>query len=226
MIPWCFNCRPESRQGCLPTSQLGGPRAFSGLPHEQAQPPAMQPDTQSDMQPEEVTNMQLEMRTDMHSGMQSWQAANSNSFPEVQTEQDVTTAGTISGVVQQDGIQDVHAVGDRSSSSMSLVEAAALAASSPGAVVRVPTSTTLSQADQIALRYQHQVGSLQYMHSLEGSCCCACCCNLSLMHDTHPPPPTRERIHQCTNSKGYMQLTLFRGISDQVKCGKSSMLLH
>ena len=39
---------------------------------------------------------------------------------------------------------------------MLLVEAAALGAASPGAVVRVPTSTVLSQADQIALRYQHQ----------------------------------------------------------------------
>ena len=43
---------------------------------------------------------------------------------------------------------------------MPLVEAAALGASSPGAVVRVPTSTTLSQADQIALRYQHQASNL------------------------------------------------------------------
>ena len=40
---------------------------------------------------------------------------------------------------------------------MPLVEAAALGANSPGAVVHVPTSTVLSQADQIALRYQHQV---------------------------------------------------------------------
>lgn len=39
---------------------------------------------------------------------------------------------------------------------MLLVEAAALGAASPGAVVRVPTSSVLSQADQIALRYQHQ----------------------------------------------------------------------
>ena len=43
---------------------------------------------------------------------------------------------------------------------MPLVEAAALGASSPGAVVRVPTSTTLSQADQIALRYQHQASNI------------------------------------------------------------------
>lgn len=43
---------------------------------------------------------------------------------------------------------------------MPLVEAAALGASSPGAVVRVPTTTTLSQADQIALRYQHQASKL------------------------------------------------------------------
>lgn len=42
---------------------------------------------------------------------------------------------------------------------MPLVEAAALGASSPGAVVRVPTTTTLSQADQIALRYQHQASN-------------------------------------------------------------------
>ena len=148
MVPWCFYRRPESRQGRLPISQLGGPRASPELPHEQAHPPAMQPDTQSDMQPEECT--------DVHAGMQSWQAASSNSFPDVQTGQGATTAGTISSVVQQDGTQEVHAVGG-SSSSMSLVEAVALAASSPGAVVRVPTSTTLSQADQIALRYQHQV---------------------------------------------------------------------
>lgn len=40
-----------------------------------------------------------------------------------------------------------------------LVEAAALGASALGAVVRVPTSTALSQADQIALRYQHQAGT-------------------------------------------------------------------
>lgn len=40
-----------------------------------------------------------------------------------------------------------------------LVEAAALGASAPGAVVRVPTSTGLSQADQIALRYQHQAST-------------------------------------------------------------------
>ncbi|DBB04488.1 TPA: hypothetical protein ACH3X1_012586 [Trebouxia sp. C0004] len=45
---------------------------------------------------------------------------------------------------------------------MPLVEAAALGASSPGAVVRVPTSTTLSQADQIALRYQHQASNVQF----------------------------------------------------------------
>lgn len=42
---------------------------------------------------------------------------------------------------------------------MPLVEAAALGASLPGAVVRVPNSTTLSQADQIALRYQHQASN-------------------------------------------------------------------
>ena len=41
-------------------------------------------------------------------------------------------------------------------SSMSVVRAAALAASSPGAIVKVPTSAALSQADQIALRYQYQ----------------------------------------------------------------------
>ena len=43
---------------------------------------------------------------------------------------------------------------------MLVVEAAALGASSPGAVVRVPTSTVLSQADHIALRYQHQASLL------------------------------------------------------------------
>ena len=164
MIPWIFHCRPESRQGTLLTSQLGEPRASAGLPHEQALSPAMQPDTQSDMQPEEatymepeeVTDMQPETRTDMQSGMQTWQAASSTSLPEVQPERGADTAGIMSSVVHQDGTQDVHAAGG-CSSSMSLVEAAALAASSPGAVVRVPTSTTLSQADQIALRYQHQV---------------------------------------------------------------------
>ncbi|KAL0018450.1 hypothetical protein WJX77_012272 [Trebouxia sp. C0004] len=51
---------------------------------------------------------------------------------------------------------------------MPLVEAAALGASSPGAVVRVPTSTTLSQADQIALRYQHQV-QFQLQQTMGGS---------------------------------------------------------
>lgn len=45
---------------------------------------------------------------------------------------------------------------DAGQGQMLLVEAAALGAASPGAVVRVPTSTVLSQADQIALRYQHQ----------------------------------------------------------------------
>ena len=112
---------------------------------------------QPHMQAEEAANMLPEMRTDMQSGMQSGQAASSNSFPDVKTEQGVDRAGIVSSVVRQDGTQDVHAAGDSSSSSMSLVEAAALAASSPGAVVRVPTSTVLSQADQIALRYQHQV---------------------------------------------------------------------
>ena len=116
----------------------------------------MQPDTQSDLQPEEAADMQPETRTDMQSGMQSWQAASGTSFPEVQPEPCADSAGIASSVVHQDGTQDVHAAGD-CSSSMSLVEAAALAASLPGAVVRVPTSTTLSQADQIALRYQQQV---------------------------------------------------------------------
>ncbi|KAL0054000.1 hypothetical protein WJX82_002103 [Trebouxia sp. C0006] len=51
---------------------------------------------------------------------------------------------------------------------MPLVEAAALGASSPGAIVRVPTSTTLSQADQIALRYQHQV-QFQLQQTMGGS---------------------------------------------------------
>ncbi len=57
---------------------------------------------------------------------------------------------------------------------MPLVEAAALGASSPGAVVRVPTSTTLSQADQIALRYQHQASDTV----LPLPCCQLCHCSL------------------------------------------------
>ncbi len=63
--------------------------------------------------------------------------------------------------------QTAHSVNDNSledaaegSGTMPLVEAAALGASSPGAVVRVPTSTALSQADQIALRYQYQASKM------------------------------------------------------------------
>lgn len=178
MIPWVFCCRHESRQGRLLISQLGGPSASSpGLPHEQAQLSAMQPDTQSDMQPEQAANM--------HLGMPSLQSASSNSFSGVQTEQ-----GAISSVVQQDGTQDGHAAGD-SSSSMSLVEAAALAASSPGAVVHVPTSTALSQADQIALRYQHQVRQ-PAVHAAWSECfCCGCqfACPLCVMLKHSCPAP-------------------------------------
>lgn len=164
MIPRGFCCRPESRQGRLPTSQLGVPRAVPGLPWEQAQLTAMQaePDTdlahymqsdrQSDVQPEEGAGMHMYSQP----GMQSRQPAGSSNWPDMQSEQAVDSAGiSLPSTTAQQGVQ--HTAEDRHSSSMSLVEAAALAASSPGAVVRVPTSTTLSQADQIALRYQHQV---------------------------------------------------------------------
>ncbi len=61
---------------------------------------------------------------------------------------------------------------------MPLVEAAALGASSPGAVVRVPTSTTLSQADQIALRYQHQASNIVLPLA---------CCHLAYMSQSWGP---------------------------------------
>lgn len=174
MIPWGFCCRPESRQGRLPTSQLGVPRAIPGLPWEQAQLAAMQAepatdlslymqsDRQSDVQPEEAAGM----HTYSQSGMQTRQPAGSNNCPDMQSEQAAVSTGISlpSSLGQQGDGQHVHTAEDCNSSTMSLVEAAALAASSPGAVVRVPTSTTLSQADQIALRYQHQV-SKAAMHS-------------------------------------------------------------
>jgi len=66
---------------------------------------------------------------------------------------------------------------------MPLVEAAALGASSPGAVVRVPTSTTLSQADQIALRYQHQASNIV----LPLACCQLCHCSSCAKHKYESP---------------------------------------
>lgn len=113
--------------------------------------------------------MQLEQaagaQSDSQSHMHSHQAASGDSRQPglqsgIQSEQIAGGSSMPDGMVQQEGAHEaVLAAEDRSSCSMTLVEAAALAASSPGAIVRVPTSTTLSQADQIALRYQNQVGS-------------------------------------------------------------------
>ena len=164
MIPWGFCCRPESRQGRLPTSQLGGPRAVPGLLWEQAQLAATHTQTepaidmslyiQSDRQPEEAAGVHRYSQSGMQSRGQ--EPASSNNCPDVQSEQAVVSMD-ISLPCNMGQQIDVHTAENSNSSSMSVVEAAALAASSPGAVVRVPTSTTLSQADQIALRYQHQV---------------------------------------------------------------------
>ena len=69
-------------------------------------------------------------------------------------------AGSIGSAQHAQRAQQGHAgVADsegQDDGSMSVVRAAALAASSPGAIVKVPTSAALSQADQIALRYQYQ----------------------------------------------------------------------
>ena len=75
--------------------------------------------------------------------------------------------------IQPAAIQSANAADD-ASASMTPVEAAALGASSPGAVVRMPTSTALSQADQIALRYHHQVILLPRKHA-------GCICTTALL---------------------------------------------
>ena len=180
-------CRPESRQGQLPTSQLGGQRASSALPQGHAYAPDMQSEQAAGAQPHSQSyvhsgqaagedSMQSEhavsirsgnavtMQSGLQSGMPSEKTAGSSSMPD--------------GLVHQEGTyhEAGHAAADLDSCSMTLVEAAALAASSPGAVVHVPTSTTLSQADQIALRYQNQVRSPVASHTLHCSCICFSLC--------------------------------------------------
>lgn len=184
--PLWFCCRPESRQGQLPTSHLGSLRPSPALPQEHAHAPDMQSgqaaavhtNWQSDDHPQQAAegdSMQSQHAASLQSGTQSEQMAGSSS------------SNLPDGTVQQEGTQQqgVHAAADTTSSSMTVVEAAALAASSAGAIVRVPTSTTLSQADQIALRYQHQVSSPIALPSLQGSFIFVSLC-MPLLHDTTP----------------------------------------
>ena len=128
-------CRPESRHGHLPMSHLGAQSPEAILPEL----PVLGTVDQAQL-PHDSSSMS-EQNSAQHGRVDSMEAA----------------MGDCSSV----GTQSAEGEGqmDDSHNSMPLVEAAAIGASSPGAFVRVPTSTALSQADQIALRYHNQASN-------------------------------------------------------------------
>lgn len=134
------------------------------------------------MQSEQTAGAQLNSQSHVH----SQQAATGDSM---QSEQTAGSSSMPDGMVQHESThhESVLAAEDPSGCSMMLVEAAALAASSPGAIVRVPTSTMLSQADQIALRYQNQVSSPTAFPNLQCSCTCFSLC-MPLVRGARPIP--------------------------------------
>ena len=142
-----MQCRPASRHGLRPTSHMA-PEANSDATYRTHTQLSQWEDGTAAAQPEQGTDL----------GLQQPQPDASDRLLEgpgdQQTGSDLDRAAQEGKKVEKGTDQGQSE--EAGQGQMLLVEAAALGAASPGAVMRVPTSTVLSQADQIALRYQHQ----------------------------------------------------------------------
>ena len=158
----CCNCRPASRHGLRPASHLA-PETDSDAPHHTESGHWKHDTASASQHPAGFSAVDRQQPVDAADRQQDTSHTEAHRGAKLMAGRQEEVAGQTQGQGQSgesgQGQSEETGQGQSEESGqgeMLLVEAAALGAASPGAVVRVPTSTVLSQADQIALRYQHQ----------------------------------------------------------------------
>lgn len=154
----CCNCRPASRHGLHPASHLA-PETDSDAPHHTESGHWKHDTASASQHPAGFSAVDRQQPVDAADRQQDTSDTEAHRDAKLMAGKQEEVAGQTQGQNQGQGQSEEVGQGlseELGQGEMLLVEAAALGAASPGAVVRVPTSTMLSQADQIALRYQHQ----------------------------------------------------------------------